>query len=140
MSATIDGVLPPAAVRRQLNESAWHLGFATESHDLPRHLPDARAHSCLLSTTDSSYSGTFRALFLRGPLAKLLLWLDLSSARLRSARVYGLMPLSLGSKFKDNERTEYTTTVDHSGIRGLGTAVLDSSGAASHLSAGVQLV
>ena len=52
VTATIDGVLPPAAVRRQLNESAWHLGFAPALHDLPRHLPDARVHSCLLSTTD----------------------------------------------------------------------------------------
>jgi hypothetical protein len=51
-TATIDGVLPPAAVRRQRYGSAWHLGFAPEIHELPTHLAEPVVHPGLLAPPD----------------------------------------------------------------------------------------
>jgi hypothetical protein len=83
----MDGVLPPAAVRRQLNKSAWHLGCAPALHDLPGHLGAAMLHPGLLAPPDHRATAFSRPLSLGGPWRNFLLWLDLSSTGSNLARL-----------------------------------------------------
>ena len=78
VTATIDGELPPAGVRRQLHPCAWHLGFAPECHDLTGHLGAAMLHPGLLAPPGHRAPAFSRPLSLGGP------WRNFLSGRART--------------------------------------------------------
>jgi len=73
-TATIDGVLPPAAVRRQRYGSAWHLGFAPEIHELPTHLAEPVVQPGLLAPPDHRAPAFSWPFSLGGPWRSFLPW------------------------------------------------------------------